>query len=52
MPLAIAPVEKGCNANELGVYVGMDEQCQGKIVWPEIDVDPANPVVTEWVAIK
>ena len=31
------------NSNELGAYSKENEQRQGRIVWPEIDVDPENP---------
>ena len=33
-----------CNGNELGAYTKVPEQQRGEIVWPEIDVDPANPL--------
>ena len=32
-----------CNSAELGAYQGADQQREGKIVWPMIDVDPQNP---------
>ena len=34
-----------CNANEYGVYTHekQSEQKQGKVVWPELDVNPDNP---------
>lgn len=37
-----------CNANELGTYTRVDQQRRGEIIWPEIDVDPENPLGTEW----
>ena len=33
-----------CNGNELGAYTKVDEQKRGEIVWPEIDVDPLDPM--------
>jgi hypothetical protein len=39
-----------CNANELGAYTKVDEQRRGQIVWPEIDVDPKNPLGVEKTA--
>jgi hypothetical protein len=33
-----------CNGNELGAYTQVAEQQRGEIVWPEIDVDPQNPL--------
>ena len=33
-----------CNGNELGAYTKVDEQRRGEIVWPEIDVDPSDPM--------
>ena len=33
-----------CNGNELGAYTKVAEQQRGEIVWPEIDVDPSNPI--------
>lgn len=30
------------NSNELGAYTHVNEQQQGKIIWPEIDVDSLN----------
>jgi hypothetical protein len=33
-----------CNGNELGAYTKVPEQQRGEIVWPEIDVDPVNPL--------
>ena len=33
-----------CNGNELGAYTKVDEQRRGDIVWPEIDVDPSDPM--------
>ena len=36
-----------CNGNELGAYTKVAEQQRGEIVWPEIDVDPANPLGVE-----
>ena len=40
-----------CNANELGAYTQADEQRRGQIVWPEIDVDPKNPLGLEKTAM-
>jgi cytochrome c553 len=36
-----------CNGNELGAYTKVEEQRHGQIVWPEIDVDPKNPLGIE-----
>ena len=33
-----------CNGNELGAYTKVAEQQRGEIVWPEIDVDPLDPL--------
>jgi hypothetical protein len=33
-----------CNANELGAYTQVAEQRRGQVVWPEIDVDPTDPL--------
>jgi len=33
-----------CNGNELGAYTRVDAQRRGEIVWPEIDVDPTDPI--------
>ncbi|MCX6875848.1 MAG: hypothetical protein NTW21_18865 [Verrucomicrobia bacterium] len=33
-----------CNGNELGAYTKVPEQTRGEIVWPEIDVDPRDPL--------
>jgi hypothetical protein len=33
-----------CNGNELGAYTKVAEQQRGEIVWPEIDVDPLDPI--------
>jgi hypothetical protein len=33
-----------CNANELGAYTRAEEQRRGEVIWPEMDVDPANPM--------
>ena len=33
-----------CNGNELGAYTQVDEQRRGAIVWPEIDVNPKDPI--------
>jgi hypothetical protein len=33
-----------CNANELGAYTRVDEQRRGEVIWPEMDVDIANPL--------
>lgn len=35
------------NSNELGAYTKVTEQKQGKIVWPEFDVDTLNPLGIE-----
>jgi hypothetical protein len=35
------------NSNELGAYTNVEAQQRGEIVWPELDVDPANPIGTE-----
>jgi hypothetical protein len=38
-----------CNANEFGVYqpAAQDSQRRGETVWPDLDVDPANPTGVE-----
>jgi hypothetical protein len=38
-----------CNANEFGVYQpsAQDSQRRGETVWPDIDVDPTNPIGVE-----
>jgi hypothetical protein len=38
-----------CNANEFGVYQpsAQDSQRAGEIVWPDLDVDPSNPLGVE-----
>ena len=36
-----------CNSNELGAYTNPEAQRRGEIVWPEIDVDPTNPLGLE-----
>ena len=33
-----------CNGNELGAFTQIDEQRRGAIVWPELDVNPQDPV--------
>jgi hypothetical protein len=33
-----------CNGNELGAYTRVEAQRRGEIVWPEIDVNPADPM--------
>ena len=33
-----------CNGNELGAYTKVPEQQRGEIVWPEIDVNPRDPL--------
>ncbi|MCX6997056.1 MAG: hypothetical protein NTV49_08200 [Kiritimatiellaeota bacterium] len=33
-----------CNGNELGAYTRVVEQTRGEIVWPEIDVNPLDPL--------
>jgi hypothetical protein len=33
-----------CNGNELGAYTRVAEQIRGEIVWPEIDVNPLDPL--------
>jgi hypothetical protein len=35
------------NSNELGAYTRVDDQRQGQVVWPELDVDPDNPLGIE-----
>jgi hypothetical protein len=35
------------NSNELGAYTRVAEQRRGEIVWPELDVDPQNPLGVE-----
>jgi hypothetical protein len=35
------------NSNELGAYTKVAAQRAGKMVWPEIDVDPNNPLGVE-----
>jgi len=41
-----------CNANELGAYTEVAEQRRGRIVWPEIDVDPSNPLGLDKTAMR
>lgn len=36
------------NSLRLGAYVREDAQLRGELVWPELDVDPANVVGTEF----
>jgi hypothetical protein len=36
-----------CNSMELAAYKEEEAQRNGQVVWPEIDVDPANPIGTE-----
>ncbi len=36
------------NSLRLGAYVREDAQLRGKLVWPELDVDPANVAGTEF----
>ena len=33
-----------CNGNELGAYTRVPEQQHGEVVWPEIDVNPGDPL--------
>ena len=33
-----------CNGNELGAYTQVEAQRRGETVWPEIDVDPTDPL--------
>jgi hypothetical protein len=35
------------NSNELGAYTNLQQQRAGAIVWPELDIDPANPLGVE-----
>ncbi|MCX6872347.1 MAG: NPCBM/NEW2 domain-containing protein [Verrucomicrobia bacterium] len=35
------------NSNELGAYTNVDEQRRGEVVWPELDVEPWNPLGLE-----
>ncbi len=35
------------NSNELGAYTKVDEQRRGEVVWPELDVEPCNPLGLE-----
>jgi hypothetical protein len=35
------------NSNELGAYTKVDEQRRGEVVWPELDVEPWNPLGLE-----
>ena len=44
---AYLPQDTSGNGNELGAYTKVDEQRRGQIVWPEIDVDPKNPLGVE-----
>jgi len=32
-----------CNSLRLGAFTDEDKQMQGQLVWPKLDVDPANP---------
>jgi hypothetical protein len=36
-----------CNSDELNAYKNVDAQWRGEVVWPELDVDPDNPVGVE-----
>ena len=33
-----------CNGNELGAYTRVEAQRRGETVWPELDVDPSDPL--------
>ena len=35
------------NSNELGAYNKPDEQKRGEMIWPELDVEPCNPLGCE-----
>jgi hypothetical protein len=35
------------NSNELGAYNNTDAQRRGELVWPELDVDPGDPLGVE-----
>ncbi|MCX6997447.1 MAG: hypothetical protein NTV49_10255, partial [Kiritimatiellaeota bacterium] len=35
------------NSNELGAYTKVEEQKRGEVVWPELDVEPWNPLGLE-----
>jgi hypothetical protein len=35
------------NSNELGAYVNQDAQRRGELIWPDLDVDPDNPLGVE-----
>lgn len=36
-----------CNSLRLGSFIREDAQLKGELVWPTLDMDPANPVGTE-----
>ena len=36
-----------CNSNELGAYTRVNDQRAGKLVWPKLDIDTANPSSVE-----
>ena len=38
------------NSNELGSYAKVDEQRRGEVIWPELDVEPWNPLGLELLA--
>ncbi|MHC4951616.1 MAG: HzsA-related protein, partial [Planctomycetota bacterium] len=40
------------NSNELGAYHNVEEQRAGQVIWPVIDVDPANPSAVEPAGCK
>ena len=35
------------NSNELGAYTKVEEQKRGEVIWPELDVEPWNPLGLE-----
>jgi hypothetical protein len=35
------------NSNELGSYTQVEEQRRGEVIWPELDVEPWNPLGLE-----
>lgn len=39
------------NSNELGVYKDTSQQRSGQVAWPELDVDPDDPIGTEEGAV-
>jgi hypothetical protein len=40
-----------CNANELGAYTRVEEQRRSEVIWPELDVEPANPLGLQKTAL-